>query len=71
MIYTRRGPQKPKRSLEGINHFALIRYFEDAKNLCEKYEDKDTAVVMENLVSFFRNYDSSKPLKFDSRHIGF
>ena len=70
MIYAPRGPQRPKILPTGINHFALVKYFEEAKRVCEKHDEKSTAVVMDNLVSFFRNYDVSKPLKFDSRHIG-
>lgn len=70
-INGRRGYQRPKMLPSGINHFALIKYFEEAKRMCDKYEERRMSVAMENMIDFFRNYDVSKPLKFDSRHIGF
>jgi len=65
-----RGYQKPKMRNVGINHWALVHFLEDAKHACERYEYKENALMFEMLEKYFRDYDPSKPLKFNSRIIG-
>lgn len=71
MFKPTRGPQKPSMKLNGINQFALVRFLEAYHNRVER-DDEEAAYYIEQLVTFFKeDYDTSRPLVFESNKLGF
>lgn len=72
MFKPTRGAQRPSKTLQGINPFALIKFLEQAKMKCEQEGDNDSALKFELMVEYFsKDYEPGKPLKFTGGVIGY
>lgn len=70
-FYAPRGPQKPKMNMMGINQFKLVHFMKDCKDRLNLAGEKEAALYMEMLETFFReDYDQGKPLVFKSTILG-
>jgi len=71
IVFKPRGPQKATFKPSGINHFALIRFFEDCRKKLDERGEAESAFYMEMLSEYFKNdYEEGKPLVFNSRVLG-
>ena len=71
-MFAPRGPQKPKFKQTGINVFALIRFLKECEHELDLREEEDSAHRFMMLREFFeKDYEEGKPLKYDSKALGF
>jgi len=71
-MFAPRGPQKPKFKPNGINVFSLIRFLRDCEHDLDINEEKEAAYRFSLLREYFeKDYEEGKPLRYDSRAIGF
>ncbi len=71
-MFAPRGPQKPKFKPSGINVFSLIRFLRDCEHDLDINEEKEAAYRFSLLREYFeKDYEEGKPLRYDSRAIGF
>ena len=71
-MFAPRGPQKPKFKPTGINVFALIKFLKECEHELDLREEEDSAYRFMMLREFFeKDYEEGKPLKYDSKALGF
>lgn len=67
-----RGAQPPSISGKGINPFSLIKFLEDAEQMCKQKGDDESAFKFEMMVEYFKqDYEEGKPLKFSGQVLGY
>jgi hypothetical protein len=70
-MFTPRGPSKPTVKLNGINHFALIKFLDDCEKRLIQENETESAFRIEMIKTYFaEDYEPGKPLKFTGSVIG-
>lgn len=71
-MFKPRGPQKPSFKPTGINHFALVKFLEQAQLDLTKRGELDSAFRLEMLKTYFQeDYEPGKPLNYSGQVLGF